>query len=133
MITILLSRPGWLKTDSAEVDLFLRYDLRGLRLFRLKRYLLSIKIKVTKKIEYTTPARQFILLKVRRFLRLATPPLKGGETYIVIFLIITAVFVIKIFLRSLTAMRFKRERDTEDAQNLQRSNFLTLCNCAFSV
>ena len=27
MITILLSRPGWLKTDSAEIELFLRYVL----------------------------------------------------------------------------------------------------------
>jgi len=31
-------------------------------------------------IKLTTPARQFMFLQVRRFLRLATPPLKGGET-----------------------------------------------------
>jgi len=82
MFTILLSRPGWLKTDSAEVDLFLRYDLKGLRLIRLRRCLVSIRIKVIIKIESTTPARPFILLHVRCFRCLATPPSKGGETFV---------------------------------------------------
>ncbi len=49
MCTILLSRPGWLKTDSTEIELFLRYVLRVLRLFRLKICLLSIKEKGMKK------------------------------------------------------------------------------------
>ena len=42
------------------MDLFLRDDLRGLRLFRLKRCLLSIRLKVLRKIESTTPARPYI-------------------------------------------------------------------------
>jgi len=45
MFTILLSWPGWLKMNSAEVELFLIYDLRGMRLFRMNKSLLYIKIK----------------------------------------------------------------------------------------
>ncbi len=50
----------------------------------------------------TTPARPFIFLQVRLFYGLATPPLKGGETYIFINQLIRVVFIIKIFILKLT-------------------------------
>jgi hypothetical protein len=64
------------------VDLFLRDDLRGLRLFRLKRCLLSIRIKAIRKIESTTPARPFIFYMSDGLV--VWPPLlqKGGETFV---------------------------------------------------
>ncbi len=64
------------------MDLFLRDDLRGLRLFRLKRCLLSIRIKVIRKIESTTPARPFIFCMSDDLV--VWPPLlqKGGETFV---------------------------------------------------
>jgi hypothetical protein len=63
--------------DSAEVDLFLRDDLRGLRLFQLRRCLLSIRIKVIRKIESTTPARPSIFCMSDGFV--VWPPLLQKE------------------------------------------------------
>jgi len=46
----------------------------------------------------TTPAGKRTIVNISKLAIPATPPLKGGETYLVISLIITAIFVIRIFL-----------------------------------
>ncbi len=59
------------------MDLFLRDDLRGLILFRLKWCLLSIRIEVKRKIESTTPARLFVFCTSDDFV--VWPPLLQKE------------------------------------------------------
>ncbi len=51
----------------------------------------------------TTPAGKMTIVKISKLVIPATPPLKGGETYLAIIQIDTIVFVIIAFLR-LTAM-----------------------------
>jgi len=47
--------------DSAELELFLRYDLKDLRSFLLKRFLFFIGLKVKERNKSTTPAGKEIL------------------------------------------------------------------------
>jgi len=51
----------------------------------------------------TTPAGKRTIVNISGLAIPATPPLKGGETLLAIFLLFTAVFFIKTFLK-LTAM-----------------------------
>jgi len=50
---------------SAEVDLFLRDDLKDLRPFLLKRFLFFIDIKVIRKKEINHPGRDKNLVNIR--------------------------------------------------------------------
>ncbi len=52
---------------------------------------------------FNHPGQESRIVNITKSAIPATPPLKGGETYLVIYQIIIVVFVIKIFLK-LTAL-----------------------------
>jgi len=76
-------------------------------------YLILRKKSTFGKSTLTTPAGKRTIVNISIIVIPATPPLKGGETYLVKYLIITTIFMISIFLK-FTAMplREKAERQS---------------------
>jgi hypothetical protein len=70
-----------LNTACAEVDLFLRVDMKDLRPFLLNRFLFFKDIKIKRKEQINHPGREMNLVKIRKSIVPATPPSKGGETF----------------------------------------------------
>jgi len=71
-----------------------------------------VKVDLCHRIESTTAARQLIFQQDRRFLRLATPRQKRGESYLLINQLIIVVSFIKKFIR-LTALALGGAGSTE--------------------